>query len=126
MNRKVFCAAGSAAAALAVAACGGRVAGVPASDGEASTIASLEQGGTMQRAYVGVTNELAIGVARRVATFDLVGGAQVELEVVTRDASPLRFELWQAHVDGTATLRYPVDAASGLALDRIAADEDAT
>jgi hypothetical protein len=37
----------------------------------------------------------------------------------------VRFELWQAHLDGSATLSDPVEARSGFALDRIEAEEDA-
>jgi hypothetical protein len=89
-------------------------------------VAALEDGAATVRAYVGLTNRFAIGGAPLVATFDVVGGARLELEVATLDASPLRFELWQAHTDGRATLRDPVEAPSGFALDRIEADEDAT
>jgi hypothetical protein len=88
-------------------------------------VAALQEGAATGRAYVGATNRFAVGGAPVVATFDLLGGARVEVEVATLDASPVRFELWQAHVDGTATLSDPVDAPSGFALDRIEADEDA-
>jgi hypothetical protein len=107
--------------------CGGQIAGTALLEGrgETSTVAALEQGAAVRRVYVGSTNELDVGSGTVAGTFDLRGGADVELEVVTRDASPLTFELWQAHVDGTATLVDPVDASSGFALDRIRADEDA-
>jgi hypothetical protein len=75
---------------------------------------------------VGTTNVLTLGAAPVVATFDLTGGAQVELEVATRDSSPLRYELWRLRRGGAATLVSPVDARSGFALDRLAADEDST
>ena len=105
--------------------CGGRIdESRPSSQGEVSTAAVLETGAAVGRAYVGTTNEFVLGNAPVVATFDLLGGAEVELEVVTRDASPLNFELWQVHVDATATLTDPVDASSGFALDSIQPDED--
>jgi hypothetical protein len=106
--------------------CGGRISGVPAAVGEeTSTVAALQRGAATGRAYVGATNRFAVGERPVAVTFDLIGGARLELEVATLDASPVRFELWQAHVDGSATLSDPVDAPSGFALDRIAADEDA-
>jgi hypothetical protein len=107
--------------------CGGQIAGTSSAHSlrETSTVTALEGGAAVRRVYVGSTNELDVGSAPVAGTFDLLGGAEVELEVVTADASPLTFELWQAHVDGTATLVDPVDASSGFALDRIRPDEGA-
>jgi hypothetical protein len=56
----------------------------------------------------------------------LLGGSQLELEVVTPDGSPLRFEVWRARNDGTVTLEIPVDATSGFALEDIDPVEDGT
>jgi hypothetical protein len=89
-------------------------------------MAALEQGATVQRAYLGVDDDVTVGSTPVVTPFGLVGGAQVELEVVTPDASPVRFELWQEHVDGSTTLVMPVDEPSGFALEDIDATEDGT
>jgi hypothetical protein len=125
MNRNAFCvAAGLVLSAAGAAGCGGQEGGVIGSVGEASELPSLEQGATVQRAYVGSTNTLVLGAAPVVATFDLVGGAQVELEVATADSSPLRYELWRVRRGGSATLVSPVDARSGFHLDRVVTTED--
>jgi hypothetical protein len=84
----------------------------------------LEQGAAVRRVYVGSTNELDLGRSPVAGAFDLLAGAQVQLEVVTRDGSPLTFELWQEHLDGTAMLIDAVDAYSGFALDRLLPNED--
>jgi hypothetical protein len=127
MERNAY---GALAATCVVASglgCGGQIAGTSSgsSQGDVSTVTDLESGASVRRVYVGSTNVLDVGSAAVAATFDLLGGTDLELEVVTADASPLTFELWQAHVDGTATLVDPVDASSGFALDRIRPDEDA-
>jgi hypothetical protein len=107
-----------------VAGCGGEVVGVGRPNGQLSTVGQLEQGANIQRAYVGVDNRVPVGAIPVVTPFDLVGGAQVQLEVVTPDSSPVRFEVWQAHVDEQATLLMPVDAPSGFALENVDATED--
>jgi hypothetical protein len=91
-----------------------------------STLATLSSGATTARAYVGVDNNLSLGGTPVVATTDLVGGSQIELEVVTADSSPVRFEVWSVGVDGTATLEAPVDAQSGFALQSINPKQDGT
>jgi hypothetical protein len=124
MNFYRFCAL---AAVLAASACGGTTGEVPsASSRQTSTMAELATGASVTRAYVGVDNPLAVDGGPVLATIGLRGGGQVELEVVTPDGAPLRFEVWQGHVDGTATLRMPVDSASGFALEEIDPDEDGT
>jgi len=125
MNRITF----SLTSALAVvwaSGCGGKIDGIQASDGMSSTLTQLEQGATVQRAYLGVDDHVTVGATPVVTPFELVGGAQIELEVVTPDSSPVRFELWQGHVGGSVTLVMPVDAPSGFALENIDATEDGT
>jgi hypothetical protein len=129
MKRNVARALGGvvlAASGLACSACSGRVGEVAgARGGESSSVAALTAGATSARAYVGTTNVFLLGQTPVVASFDVLGGATIELEVVTRDASPVRFALWQMHVDGTATLEDPVDARSGFAIARVGPDENA-
>lgn len=129
MNRNTFrilVPALQVAAVAGASGCGGRIDGIPSSNGMTSTMAQLEDGAAVQRAYLGVDDHVAVGSQRVVTPFGLVGGAQVELEVVTPDSSPVRFELWQAHVDGSTTLVMPVDAPSGFSLEDITATEDGT
>jgi hypothetical protein len=126
MNRKTNCLLAAALAVSGATGCGGEVAGVGGSNAALSTVGKLEAGATVQRAYVGVDNRVPVGATPVVTPFDLVGGAQIELEVVTPDSSPVEFELWQAHVDGEATLVMPVDAPSGFALEDVDATEDST
>ncbi len=126
MNRNTFRVLAAALSVVGAVGCGGTTAGFTLPDEESSTISALEAGATVQRAYVGVTNQVAIGAVPVVAAFDLLGGAQVEIEVATRDSSPVRFELWRVRVDGTASLESPVDSRSGFALQRVTADENGT
>jgi hypothetical protein len=126
MNRNTFrvLAAASLYAAAGAAGCGGKTDGIGTMHEEGSTLAALEQGAVLERAYVGVDNHMPIGGMPVLATLDLVGGSKLELEVVTPDGSPVRFEVWRVRNDGTATLEIPVDAQSGFALETIAPDED--
>jgi Kazal-type serine protease inhibitor domain len=126
MNRNTFRLLAAALAVAGASGCGGKIDGIPSSNGLSSSVSELEQGATVQRAYLGVDDHVTVGPVRVVTPFALVGGAQVELEVVTPDSSPVRFELWQAHVDGSTTLVMPVDAPSGFALEDIEATEDGT
>jgi hypothetical protein len=126
MNRNTFRVLATALSVVSAVACGGTTADFVPTDEMGSTISALEAGATVQRAYVGVTNQLTIGQVPVVAVFDLLGGAQLDIEVATLDSSPVRFELWRVRVDGTATLESPVDARSGFALQRMTADENGT
>jgi hypothetical protein len=123
MNRNTNCLLVAALSVAGATGCGGEVAGVGGSNAAHSTVGQLELGATVQRAYVGVDNLVSVGATPVVTPFDLVGGAQIELEVVTPDSKPVQFELWQAHVDGEATLIMPVDAPSGFALEDVDATE---
>ena len=115
MNRKAI----MLVAALAVAGCGGTTAGVTSGSGRVSTLAALGAGATRQTAYLGGDNLVTLGAPPVMESMALLGGGQVELEVVSPDGSPIRFEVWRAHVDGTTTLEIPVDAASGFALEEL-------
>ncbi|MGH7297288.1 MAG: Kazal-type serine protease inhibitor domain-containing protein [Polyangiaceae bacterium] len=116
-----------ACAALVATACGGTTAGVePSANKRISTLDSLASGATHSRAYLGTDDRVAMGAAPALATLGLLGGGQIELEVVTPDGSPVRFEVWRARGDGTATLEIPVNAASGFALEEIDPQEDGT
>jgi hypothetical protein len=126
MNRNTFRALAATMAAVCAAGCGGTTAGVGSVSKEASTLSALESGATEQRAYLGMDNRLALGGAPVVATMDLLGGSQLQLEVVTPDGSPVRFAVWRARNDGTVTLEMPVDATSGFALEDIDPVEDGT
>lgn len=126
MIRNTFPVLAAALAAAGSVGCGGRTDAIRATDQAASTLSALEAGAITQRAYVGVTNEYAIGPVPMVAAFDLLGGAQVEMEVMTRDGSPVRFEVWRVRLDGTADLQVPVDSRSGFGLQQVDADEDGT
>jgi hypothetical protein len=126
MYRNTFRVLAATAAAVCAAGCGGTPGWVESRSKEASTMAALESGATEQRAYVGMDNRLTLGASPVLATMDLRGGSQLELEVVTPDGSPVRFEVWRARNDGTVTLEIPVDATSGFALEDIDPEEDGT
>jgi hypothetical protein len=121
-----ICAFAAACAASAAVGCSGTAGEVTATARETTTMAALADGAVTTRAYVGSDDVVTVGARPATATMGLLGGSQLELEVVTPDGSPVRFEVWQGHVDGTATLRIPVDASSGFALEQIAPDEDGT
>lgn len=127
MNRCTIAAVAAACAGVGPA-CGGVPGEVDptAPPGLVSTMSALSSGATLERAYVGVDDDLTLDGAPVLATMDLVGGARMDLEVVTTDSSPVRFEVWSIGVDGTALLVMPVDAPSGFALEAIHAQEDAT
>jgi hypothetical protein len=90
------------------------------------SLSSLEQGSSVTRTYLGATQVVAIDDSPVVGTFDLVGGAEVEIEIATREGQPVRYELWQVHVDGLASLVTTVDSRSGFALQSLHADEDSS
>jgi hypothetical protein len=126
MDRNSFRALAATLAAVCAAGCGGTTAGVGSASNEGSTMAALESGATTQHAYLGMDNRLTLGASPVLATMDLLGGSQLELEVVTPDGSPVRFEVWRERGDGTVTLEMPVDAKSGFALEDVDPVEDGT
>jgi hypothetical protein len=115
----VVCAAGAVGCALQTSGAGKPPAGE-------MTLASLEEGSVVTRAYLGTTQVVSIDEKPVVGTFDLLGGAQVEIEIATREGQPVRFELWQVHVGGWASMVTTVDSRSGFALESLHADEDSS
>jgi hypothetical protein len=128
MYRTTFCSLGAALAVAGAVGCGGTAGtvDVPVGLGETTTMAALQAGTTPQRAYLGMDDDFTLGTLPVLAAADLLGGSQVELEVVTPDGSPVRFQVWRGRRDGTATLQVPVDATSGFALEDLDPDEDST
>jgi hypothetical protein len=126
MNRNTFRIMAAAVAAASAGACGGTTAPVGESTTkEVSTLSALQTGASAQRAYLG-DNQVTLGASPVLASMDLLGGSQLELEVVTPDSSPVHFEVWRARGDGTVTLEMPVEARSGFALENIDPVEDGT
>jgi hypothetical protein len=78
------------------------------------------------RVYFGPTNHLDVDGAPTLATFALTAGSRVELELATRDASPLVFEVHRVRRDGTTELLDPVHAQSGFHITDIEASSDGT
>lgn len=70
--------------------------------------------------YLDVTNTLSVS-AETFAAFDLTAGASIELEVVTKDGLPLRFELLGLRGDGTTELLGAFHVDSGFALTSLVA-----
>jgi hypothetical protein len=126
MKPNVFRRLAAVVCAVSVAACGGELAGEGAISNQEASLSSLESGATLGRTYVGVSQDIHTGPAPVVGTFDLLGGADVDLEIVAKDGQPLEVELWQIHVDHWATLALTVDAPSGFALHELHADEDSS
>jgi hypothetical protein len=81
---------------------------------------------TASRVYFGMTNTVAVDGRPTIATFDLTAGSLVELEIATRDSSPLVFELHRVRRDGTTELLSPVHATSGFHLAQLEASSTGT
>jgi hypothetical protein len=138
----VVCAASPAVVATGCGISTADLAEAPATSDEdagAATLTSLEQGAaTVQHLYLGAWQDFTLDAAPIVGTFDLVGGAQVEIRTATRDGLPMRFEIWQVHsgiswgkgpgspADPAVTLFTTVDTPSGSALQALHADEDSS
>lgn len=107
-------------------ACGGDLAGEGAepTGSQTATLASLETDAAVRRTYLGVTQEMTARGRAAVGIFDLVGGADVDVELATKNGAPLVADLWQVHVDREADLVFTVDEPSGFALHAMHADED--
>jgi hypothetical protein len=105
MNRSLLL----AAFAAVLVACGGKT-GSPEFDESSPAFEQTKQ----QQVYFGVTNTLDV-VGKAVASVDLNAASQVELMVVTKDGSPLRYDLyfvWRGN--GQRELLAPVDRRSGF------------
>jgi len=121
MFREGFSVAALAVAGLASTGCGG------APDDDAARLlpasgapqtAPIDPSAPAEHLYFGVTNRLHVG-GDVLADVNLDVGAQVELEAVTTDDSPIRFELWMVHADGHAELVNAFDVESGFVLTNI-------
>jgi hypothetical protein len=112
--------------AASAVACGGSGPSGELVSSEEATLSSLEAGARVQRVYLGSSQDVALGGTPVVGTFDLLGSAQLEIEVVSRSNAPVQFELWQVHVDQWATLTMAVDATSGFSVRPLHADEDSS
>jgi len=126
MKPNVFRGLAAVVCAASMAACGGELAREAEISNQEASLSTLESGAAVRRTYVGVTQDVHTGPAPVVGTFDLLGGADVDMELVAKDGQPLEVELWQVHVDHWATLVLTVDAPSGFALHRLHAAEDSS
>jgi hypothetical protein len=119
-------AAGVCALAMATG-CGGTSGDdlFPPTNGHATTVVGFGAAHA-ERVYYGLTNPLAIDGRPTLATFELTAGSRVELEIATRDGSPLVFELHRVRRDGTTELLDPVHATSGFHLGEIEASSTGT
>lgn len=83
----------------------------------------INESTALNRLYFDVTNTIAVD--REVAgMFDLVTGARVELEVVTTNGSPLRYELLRLRKDGSTELLNAFHVDSGFSLTTFYASSD--
>ena len=126
MKPNVFRGLAGIVCAVSAAACGGDLAGERSTSNQEASLGSLENGAAVHRTYVGVTQDLQTGAQPVVGTFDLLGGADIDMELVAKNGAPLQVELWQVHVDRWATLAMTVDEGSGFALQQLHADEDSS
>ena len=126
MKPNVFRGLAVVVCAASMAACGGELTGEGAISNQEASLSTLESGAAVRRTYVGVTQDVHTGPAPVVGTFDLLGGADVDMELAAKDGQPLQVELWQVHVDHWATLALTVDDPSGFALHALHATEDSS
>jgi hypothetical protein len=100
------------------------------------TLASLESGARVGRAYLDVSQDVFVDGAPVIRSFDLVGGAQVAILVTAMSPTPVSFDLWQAHLgptwgkepgspaNPTVSLVQTVHGPSGVAVLEFRAAED--
>ena len=105
--------------------CGGKTEDAPSLAG-ARSLGGFGADANASRVYFETTNTVAVDAAPTMATFDLTAGARVEIEIATRDASPLRCELHRVRRDGTTELLSPVHSDSGFHLETFDAASDGT
>jgi hypothetical protein len=126
MKPNVFRGLAGIVCAVSAAACGGSLAEEKTVSDQEASLRSLESGAAVQRAYLGVTQDVLVGAHPVASTFDLLGGADIDMELVAKNGAALHVELWQVHVDKWATLAMTVDDPSGFALHEVHADEDSS
>jgi hypothetical protein len=123
MNRTIFSTVLLGFLSSTAIACGG----VPGDDAtrlqSASTTGKPSATAPYQRLYFDVSNELQVG-GDVLGAVDLQSGANVELEAVTKDGSPIRFELWRVHDAGDVELVNAFDVESGFVLTSFVAPSD--
>jgi hypothetical protein len=121
MFRKALHVAMVALSGLLGAACGGApdddAARLPPASA-APSLTPIDPTAPASPLYFGVTNHLHVA-GDLLADVNLEVGAQVELEAVTTDDSPIRFELWVVHTDGHPELLNAFDVESGFVLTTV-------
>jgi hypothetical protein len=112
-------------AVLALIGCGGKTEAVP-SGARVRSLGGFGADEHASRVYFERTNAIAVDGEKTIATFDLNAGARVEIEIASRDASPLRCEIHRVRRDGTTELLSPIHSASGFHLETFDATSDDT
>jgi len=124
MNRRKISLATTALMGVLAGGCGG-TADFDASGLRRASSVSIGEDTALERLYFDVTNTVAVGANTETAGgFDLVAGAQVELEVVTTNGSPLRYELLRLRKDGSTELLNAFHVDSGFSLTTFYAAND--
>lgn len=122
MNRRDFYRVSTVLAAVLVAGCGG-TADFDASGLRHASNVTIGENAALSRLYFDVTNTVSVQ-EETTGTFDLIAGAQVELEVVTTNGSPLRYELLRIRKDGSTELLNAFHVDSGFSLTTFNASSD--
>ena len=112
-------------AALSLIGCGGKTEATP-SIARVRSLGGFGADEHATRVYFERTNTVALDGEKAIATFDLNAGSRVEIEIATRDASPLRCEIHRVRRDGTTELLSPVRSDSGFHLETFDAASDDT
>jgi hypothetical protein len=123
MNRMLFRAVMLVVPALGVACGGAHEDDDAARTRPASPVDTPSAKAASEPLYFGVTNRFTVA-GDLLAAVDLQAGASVQLEAVTADGSPIRFEVWRVHQDGHVELVNAFDVASGFVLTDVDAPSD--
>jgi hypothetical protein len=114
MHRMLFgCFAALAAAAVG---CGGKTGPLGLEDEgqhQATPPLAVATDDPTTPVYFGLTNTVFVD-KKTVASMELVAASEVELMVVTKDGSPLRYDLYKVWKDGMRELISPIDRRSGF------------